>query len=169
MCINCGKCYMTCADSGYQAISFDPDTHLPKVNDDCTGCALCYSVCPIPECIKMVRNSHRFFPNAFHGLNVQVTQFQFNSRSREPSPMIQNVGFRSKKLQISSGKISRSWDSEIRQGPSTQQQVMIPGNFLQGRERKIKGCTNNYYLVLIRPGTLLSRSGSASTYSKGKA
>lgn len=37
MCINCGKCYMTCADSGYQAISFDPKTHLPHVTDDCTG------------------------------------------------------------------------------------------------------------------------------------
>ena len=28
---------MTCADSGYQAISFDPKTHLPHVTDDCTG------------------------------------------------------------------------------------------------------------------------------------
>ena len=28
---------MTCNDSGYQAITFDPETHLPKVNDDCTG------------------------------------------------------------------------------------------------------------------------------------
>ncbi len=37
MCINCGKCYMTCNDSGYQAIRFDPETHLPRVNDDCTG------------------------------------------------------------------------------------------------------------------------------------
>uniref|UniRef100_A0A7I4YB56 Dihydropyrimidine dehydrogenase [NADP(+)] n=1 Tax=Haemonchus contortus TaxID=6289 RepID=A0A7I4YB56_HAECO len=55
MCINCGKCYMTCNDSGYQAISFNKETHVPKVNeDDCTGCTLCYSVCPIPECIQMV-------------------------------------------------------------------------------------------------------------------
>ncbi|KAI0213729.1 Dihydropyrimidine dehydrogenase [NADP(+)] [Lamellibrachia satsuma] len=54
MCINCGKCYMTCADSGYQAITFDPDTHLPHVTDDCTGCTLCLSVCPIMECIQMV-------------------------------------------------------------------------------------------------------------------
>ncbi|VDO75428.1 unnamed protein product [Heligmosomoides polygyrus] len=55
MCINCGKCYMTCNDSGYQAISFSKETHQPKVNeDDCTGCTLCYSVCPIPECIQMV-------------------------------------------------------------------------------------------------------------------
>lgn len=37
MCINCGKCYMTCNDSGYQAINFDPDTHLPTVTKDCTG------------------------------------------------------------------------------------------------------------------------------------
>lgn len=44
MCINCGKCYMTCNDTGYQAIEFDKDTHLPKVkNDACTGCTLCYS------------------------------------------------------------------------------------------------------------------------------
>lgn len=28
---------MTCNDSGYQAISFDPETHLPNVTDDCTG------------------------------------------------------------------------------------------------------------------------------------
>ncbi|KAJ8924809.1 hypothetical protein NQ315_000963 [Exocentrus adspersus] len=54
MCINCGKCYMTCNDSGYQAIHFDPETHIPKVTDDCTGCTLCLSVCPIIDCITMV-------------------------------------------------------------------------------------------------------------------
>ncbi|CAH1968195.1 unnamed protein product [Acanthoscelides obtectus] len=51
MCINCGKCYMTCNDSGYQAIRFDKETHIPKVTDDCTGCTLCLSVCPIIDCI----------------------------------------------------------------------------------------------------------------------
>ena len=43
MCINCGKCYMACNDSGYQAINFDAKTHLPKVTKDCTGCTLCLS------------------------------------------------------------------------------------------------------------------------------
>ena len=48
-----GKCYMTCNDTGYQAIAFDEETHLPKVNENsCTGCTLCYSVCPIIECIQ---------------------------------------------------------------------------------------------------------------------
>lgn len=55
VCVNCGKCYMTCNDSGYQAISFDEQTHLPEVNQaDCTGCTLCVSVCPIIDCIEMV-------------------------------------------------------------------------------------------------------------------
>ena len=63
MCINCGKCYMTCNDTGYQAIQFDPETHLPKVNEaDCTGCTLCYSVCPIIECIKMVPRKDLYQP-----------------------------------------------------------------------------------------------------------
>merc|ERR1719411_1124469 len=63
MCINCGKCYMTCNDTGYQAIEFDPETHLPRVkNEACTGCTLCYSVCPIIECIKMVNREDVYVP-----------------------------------------------------------------------------------------------------------
>lgn len=45
---------MTCNDSGYQAITFDPITHIPHVTEDCTGCTLCASVCPIIDCIRMV-------------------------------------------------------------------------------------------------------------------
>eukprot|EP00050_Salpingoeca_kvevrii_P006076 m.287291 g.287291 ORF g.287291 m.287291 type:complete len:1028 (-) comp11749_c0_seq1:233-3316(-) len=62
MCINCGKCYMTCNDSGYQAIHFDKDTHLPHVSDDCTGCTLCASVCPIIDCIQMVERTTPYTP-----------------------------------------------------------------------------------------------------------
>jgi len=63
MCINCGKCYMTCNDTGYQAIEFDAETHLPTVKEDaCTGCTLCYSVCPIIECIKMVPRKDLYQP-----------------------------------------------------------------------------------------------------------
>jgi len=32
LCVNCGKCYLTCLDSGYQAISFDTKTHKPEIN-----------------------------------------------------------------------------------------------------------------------------------------
>ncbi|XP_022247130.1 dihydropyrimidine dehydrogenase [NADP(+)]-like isoform X2 [Limulus polyphemus] len=62
MCINCGKCYMSCNDSGYQAIIFDPETHLPRVTDDCTGCSLCVSVCPIIDCIRIVNRTTPYQP-----------------------------------------------------------------------------------------------------------
>uniref|UniRef100_UPI0025AE0F18 dihydropyrimidine dehydrogenase [NADP(+)] isoform X1 n=1 Tax=Doryrhamphus excisus TaxID=161450 RepID=UPI0025AE0F18 len=62
MCINCGKCYMTCNDSGYQAITFHPETHLPSVTSNCTGCTLCLSVCPILDCIKMVTRTTAYQP-----------------------------------------------------------------------------------------------------------
>jgi len=63
ICINCGKCYMTCNDSGYQAINFDHATHIPKVNEsDCTGCTLCVSVCPIIDCIQMVERKSPYVP-----------------------------------------------------------------------------------------------------------
>jgi dihydropyrimidine dehydrogenase (NADP+) len=48
LCVNCGKCYLTCLDSGYQAIQFDSKTHKPEITKDCTGCGLCYAVCPVP-------------------------------------------------------------------------------------------------------------------------
>ncbi|XP_059168916.1 dihydropyrimidine dehydrogenase [NADP(+)]-like [Physella acuta] len=71
MCINCGKCYMTCNDSGYQAITFDPETHLPRVNEkDCTGCTLCLSVCPIIECIKMIPRKDPYKPRRGIPLNT---------------------------------------------------------------------------------------------------
>jgi dihydropyrimidine dehydrogenase (NADP+) len=62
LCINCGKCYMTCNDSGYQSIKFDPKTHLPKVTEDCTGCTLCVSTCPIPDCITMIPRTTTYHP-----------------------------------------------------------------------------------------------------------
>ncbi|NWY74053.1 DPYD dehydrogenase, partial [Erithacus rubecula] len=63
MCINCGKCYMTCNDSGYQAIQFEPDTHLPTVTASCTGCTLCLSVCPVLDCIRMVARTTPYEPS----------------------------------------------------------------------------------------------------------
>ncbi|PRP78231.1 hypothetical protein PROFUN_13841, partial [Planoprotostelium fungivorum] len=63
LCINCGKCYMTCNDSGYQAIEFSAENHIPTVTDKCTGCTLCLSVCPIIDCITMVPRKDEYVPN----------------------------------------------------------------------------------------------------------
>ncbi|XP_042900300.2 dihydropyrimidine dehydrogenase [NADP(+)] [Parasteatoda tepidariorum] len=82
MCINCGKCYMACNDSGYQAITFDPITHLPKVTDNCTGCTLCLSVCPIIDCIRMVARQTTYEPKRGIPINISVER---TSRT-EPLP-----------------------------------------------------------------------------------
>mmetsp|Transcript_4908 Transcript_4908/g.8144 ORF Transcript_4908/g.8144 Transcript_4908/m.8144 type:complete len:240 (+) Transcript_4908:1-720(+) len=56
LCINCGKCYKSCVDTGYQAIEWDADTRIPVVvDDDCSGCGLCLAVCPIKNAITMVQ------------------------------------------------------------------------------------------------------------------
>jgi len=64
MCINCGSCYSSCNDSGYQSITFDPETHAAEVvTEDCTGCTLCLSVCPINDCITMVPRGGPYDPD----------------------------------------------------------------------------------------------------------
>lgn len=70
MCINCGKCYMACNDSGYQSITFDKATHLPNVTSDCTGCTLCLSVCPIIDCITMVPRKTEYKP--YRGVDSEM-------------------------------------------------------------------------------------------------
>jgi len=74
LCINCGKCYMVCNDSGYQAIEFDSRTHIPRITEDCTGCTLCVSVCPIPDCIVMVERPTPYQPirGIPPGVNVEL-------------------------------------------------------------------------------------------------
>ena len=46
-CIGCGRCYVSCADGGHQAIVFDEETRRPRmVGPKCVGCHLCRLVCP---------------------------------------------------------------------------------------------------------------------------
>ena len=72
MCVNCGSCYSSCNDSGYQSITFDPKTHIPEVVEaDCTGCTLCLSVCPINDCITMVPRDGPYIPDRGVALGEQ--------------------------------------------------------------------------------------------------
>ncbi len=51
-CIRCGRCYVSCRDGAYQAISLAAD-RLPTVDQTmCAGCGLCRIVCPVPGAIR---------------------------------------------------------------------------------------------------------------------
>ncbi len=46
-CIGCGRCYISCADGGHQAIRFDAEQRKPRLlGNKCVGCHLCRLVCP---------------------------------------------------------------------------------------------------------------------------
>ena len=46
-CIGCGRCAISCADGGHQALDFDLESRQPKlIATKCVGCHLCRLVCP---------------------------------------------------------------------------------------------------------------------------
>jgi dihydropyrimidine dehydrogenase (NAD+) subunit PreA len=58
-CINCNRCWIACEDAAHQCIDRLVDetgASLLEVDEEhCVGCNLCSMVCPVDECITMVR------------------------------------------------------------------------------------------------------------------
>ncbi len=54
-CIECGRCHIACEDTSHQAITAVKDgvRHFAVKEDECVGCNLCVTVCPVPECITL--------------------------------------------------------------------------------------------------------------------
>ena len=55
LCIQCGRCHVVCEDTSHQAITAMKDgrRHFEVKDDECVGCNLCVSICPVPDCITM--------------------------------------------------------------------------------------------------------------------
>jgi dihydropyrimidine dehydrogenase (NAD+) subunit PreA len=54
-CIKCGKCHIACEDTSHQAITSmkNGERHFEVKEQDCVGCNLCASICPVENCITM--------------------------------------------------------------------------------------------------------------------
>ncbi len=56
-CIKCGRCHIVCEDTSHQAISIEKDgmRYFDVKDEECVGCNLCASICPVEGCIDMVQ------------------------------------------------------------------------------------------------------------------
>jgi dihydropyrimidine dehydrogenase (NAD+) subunit PreA len=54
-CIQCGRCHIACEDTSHQAITnmVDGKRRFEVKEDECVGCNLCVTVCPVPDCISL--------------------------------------------------------------------------------------------------------------------
>lgn len=54
-CIQCGRCHVVCEDTSHQAISATKDgkRYFEIKEEECVGCNLCVSICPVQDCITM--------------------------------------------------------------------------------------------------------------------
>ena len=57
LCIKCGRCHIVCEDTSHQAITArkNGERYFEVKDDECVGCNLCVSVCPVNDCITLVR------------------------------------------------------------------------------------------------------------------
>ena len=57
LCIKCGRCHIVCEDASHQAITsqVDGERYFEVIDEECIGCNLCVSVCPVDSCITMQR------------------------------------------------------------------------------------------------------------------
>ncbi|WP_020180075.1 NAD-dependent dihydropyrimidine dehydrogenase subunit PreA [Methylopila sp. M107] len=56
LCIECGRCHIACEDTSHQAITREVGgvRRFEVIDEECVGCNLCASVCPVEGCIDMV-------------------------------------------------------------------------------------------------------------------
>jgi dihydropyrimidine dehydrogenase (NAD+) subunit PreA len=85
-CIQCGRCHVVCEDTSHQAITATKNgqRHFEVMDDECVGCNLCVSVCPVPGCITM----HALQPgeiDARTGQSVPAAYANWTTHPNNPS------------------------------------------------------------------------------------
>jgi len=64
LCISCGRCHIVCEDVSHQAITHtvNGERRFEVIDEECVGCNLCVSICPVDGCITMQPMTSGFDP-----------------------------------------------------------------------------------------------------------
>ncbi len=70
-CIKCGRCHIVCEDTSHQAITsmLDGQRHFEVIDEECVGCNLCVSVCPVENCITLEQMTEGTDPRTGQPIN----------------------------------------------------------------------------------------------------
>ncbi|MCX7345724.1 MAG: NAD-dependent dihydropyrimidine dehydrogenase subunit PreA [Alphaproteobacteria bacterium] len=84
LCIKCGRCYAACEDTSHQAIMKEKDgkRHFEVIDAECVACNLCVEVCPVQDCITMVRMTEGTDPRT--GRKIEPSYANWTTHPNNP-------------------------------------------------------------------------------------
>jgi len=87
LCIKCGRCYAACEDTSHQAIMKEKDgaRHFEVIDAECVACNLCVEVCPVDNCITMVRQTEGVDPRT--GRRIDPSYANWTTHPNNPMAM----------------------------------------------------------------------------------
>ncbi len=77
LCIKCGRCYIACEDTSHQAITETKDgqRHFEVIDEECVGCNLCVTVCPVENCLTMEQMTTGVDPRTDEAINPEYANW----------------------------------------------------------------------------------------------
>lgn len=89
LCIQCGRCHVVCEDTSHQAITHlvDGMRRFEVKEEECVGCNLCVSICPVVDCITM-RALQPGEVDARTGLTVTGEYANWTTHPHNPSRVV---------------------------------------------------------------------------------
>jgi dihydropyrimidine dehydrogenase (NAD+) subunit PreA len=76
-CIKCGRCHIVCEDTSHQAISSEKNGHryFEVKDEECVGCNLCATACPVESCIEMVQMTEGDDPRTGEPISMEYANW----------------------------------------------------------------------------------------------
>jgi len=87
LCIKCGRCYAACEDTSHQAIAMTTNgaRRFEVIDSECIACNLCIAVCPVENCITMVRMTEGVDPRT--GRRIDPNYANWTTHPNNPNAM----------------------------------------------------------------------------------